>query len=233
MSYSKRVWKNQTLITNLTHNLSFASDEDINERLLLRYRNYDFLTPDPAANAAMLEDVIKSWTDQIKKLYETTMYEYDPLWNYDLKETGKIIDEKHKGNKTSTGINLTVTDTPRTERETDEYGYGYDTSESSPAPTGKTIERAPTGTDQRSTVGNAAQNYTQQEDISGTVFDKDVHTFDEYHKFGNVGVTATQDLIAKQREIIIDVIDIYIEKFADCFNISSCIAFEPFSESEV
>lgn len=224
-----RVWKTPATISALSHGLDFATDEEVNNHLLTKYRNYDYLTPSTVANTAMFNDIINTWAEQANKLYATTIYEYEPLNNYDIKETGEIIDEKHKGSKASTGVDITVTDTPRVSRTTNETGFGYD-SDVDGSPIGKTVEEEPTGVDTRRTQGNAASNTTTYEDISETVFDKDVRKYNLYRRFGNLGVTKTQDLIEAERKIIINVLDYYCEKFAVCFGLSSMIAFEPFEE---
>ena len=142
-------------------------------------------------------------------------------------EDGVITDEKHKGTKESQSVDVTVEDTPRVGRVTDQTGYGYNSSAAG-VPVGKITENAPTGTDTRHTTGNANNNVKTIEDISATKFDKDVRTFDEYHKHGSVA--KAQDLIEAERRIIIDVLEIYCEKFAVCFKISDRIAFEPFED---
>lgn len=222
-----RVWKKPTLITALTHNATFATDEVINEHLTTLYRNYDYLTDNDTANTAFLQSIIDSWVNRCNDLYATKLLEYDPLEDYNMWEDGVITDEKHKGTRESTGIDLTVTDTPRVGRVTEQDGYGFDAGANG-VPLGKTIENAPTGTDERRTQGNAANNTRTTEDISATVFDKDVRTFDEYHKHGSVA--KAQELIEAERKIIIDVLEIYCEKFAVCFKISDRIAFEPFED---
>ena len=129
MSYNpttKRVWQNPTPIESLEHGFDWVTDADINERIIARFRDYNYLTPSDEANANFLNDVILSWHEYIDKLYETTIYDYDPLLNYDLHEEGSVIDEKHKGTKTSIGTDVTTTDTPRVGRVTEETGYGYD-----------------------------------------------------------------------------------------------------------
>lgn len=224
-----RVWKKPTLITALTHNATFATDEVINEHLTTLYRNYDYLTDNDTANTAFLQSIIDSWINRCNELYATKLLEYDPMLNYDMRESGAIIDERHKGTKESQSVDVTVTDTPRVGRVTEQDGYGYDAGIDG-VPLAKTIENAPTGTDERHTQGSAANNTKQIEDISPTVFDKDVHTFNEYRKYGNLGVVKPQDMIEAERKIIIDVLEIYCEKFAVCFKISDRIAFEPFED---
>lgn len=225
----RRVWKTPSLINNLTHGFEWATDADINERMLLRYRNYDYLTDSATANTAFLERVIAEAHEEIDKLYNTTQFTYDPLLNYDMRESGGWRDEKHRGSKVSTGSDYTETLTPRVERVTEETGFGYD-SDSTGTPVGKTTEHAPTGTDTRRTEGSAANNYTEYTDIDANTFDKDKRVFEEYRKYGNLGITKPQDMIEAERRIIIDVIDVYIERFKRCFNISTNIAHEPFEE---
>ena len=324
MSISRRVWNNPEIIDNLEHDFTFASDADINERLLLRYRNYDFLTHNDNANTYMLEDVVKTWHDYIENLYATTQYEYDPLLNYDMREEGEIIDELHKGTKRSRNVSLkdatavdikdatnvdikdalnvnrktatasdtkdatatstTRTLTPRVERVEEKTGYGLG-SDANGTPVEKVTQVAPTGTDQEAVNGTAQNNYTQhtgaaannyveetgtaadnytqrsgtaannytektgsaannyvertgsaannyetETDIDANTFDHNVRKFDEYRRYGNLGITKPQDMIEAQRRIIIDVIDIYIDKFKDCFNISREMFREPFEE---
>lgn len=101
MSISRRVWKNESIINGLTHNVEFATDEVINERLITKYRNYDFLTDSETANEMMLQSVIDEWANYCDKIYATTLYQYDPLVDYEMNEEGSIIDELHKGNKRS------------------------------------------------------------------------------------------------------------------------------------
>lgn len=234
MSYNpttKRVWKDPTTIENLEHGFEWASDEDINELLVTRYRDYNYLTPSDTANENMFKSVINEWHEYIDKLYATTLFEYDPLLNYDLHEEGSVIDEKHKGTKTSVGTDVTTTDTPRVGRVTEETGYGFDSGVNG-APYGKTEEKTPTGTNQTKVEGSATNNYSKTEDIDATHFDKDVRTFDEYHKYGQIGTTKTQDLVEAERKLIISVLTIYVDKFKKCFDISTYINREPFEEVE-
>lgn len=224
-----RVWERPTLITALQHNAQFATDEVINEHLTTLYRNYDYLTESDTANHYILQSIIDSWKNYADKLYATTLLEYDPLEDYSMWEDGVITDEKHKGTRESTGVDVTVTDTPRVGRVTEQSGYGFD-STAAGVPIGKTTENAPTGTDERRTQGSAANNTRTTEDISASIFDKDVRTFDEYHKHGSLA--KSQELIEYERKIIVDVLEFYCSKFAEAFKLSNHIAFEPF-ESEV
>ena len=193
------------------------------------FRNYDYLTNSDTANHYILQSVIDAWRNYANELYATKLLEYDPLEDYNMWEDGTITDELHKGTKESQSVDLTVEDTPRVGRVTEQTGYGYN-STAAGVPVGKTTENAPTGTDTRHTTGNAANNVKTVEDISATKFDKNVRTFDQYHKHGSIA--KPQEMIEWERKTIIDVLEFYCQKFATCFKISRRIAFEPFEDEE-
>lgn len=294
---TKRVGEHPDIIFELEHNLTFADDDDVNAMLERRYRLFDWLTPNDYANKMMLQSVIDQWNDYVNKLYDTTLFEYDPLLNYDKHEAGTETTARHKGTKRSTNIdmkdatatdfkrstntdlkesvntntkdstatNTTTTTTPRVERETDTTGYGLNSTTG--APVQKVVEKAPTGTDSVSESGSAAQNYTEHsglatdnyrqtegnkannyteesgnaqnnytqrtgnaannyetvQDIDANTYDKDVLSFTDRRTYGNIGVTKTQDLIQAERDIIIECLDVYISKFAECFDISTYV----------
>lgn len=278
---TQRVGQNPAIINALTHGLSFATDAEINEVILRRYRLYDYLTPSDTANSMMLQSVIDAWKDYTEKLYQTTIYEYDPILNYDKHIEGTIIDAHHKGTKTATNTDiktgqntdLTVgtemdrksarntdfesTETPTTKETTTNTGYGFD-SAAAGAPIGKSEHQYNSGNTKtvdkgleannytrdtaaeednfqhttadeednfQHTAGTAANNYVTVTDIDEDTFDKDEKSFAEYREYGNIGVMTTADIIAKERSIIVDVLDVYVSKFADCFDLSSKILY--------
>lgn len=72
-------------------------------------------------------------------------------------------------------------------------------------------------------TGNAANNYETLTDIDANTYDKDELSFTDRRTYGNIGTTKTQDLIQAERDLIIEVLDVYVSKFADCFDISTDI----------
>ena len=273
---TKRVGEHPDIILSLTHNLTFATDAEVNARIERKYRLYDWLTNSDYANQMMLQTVIDEWSDYCNQLYETTQYEYDPILNYDKHEEGSETTARHKGTKRSTNIslkdsmnvdrkqsvntnskestatNLTETTTPRVSKVTDTTGYGLNSTTG--APVQKVTEQAPTGTDSVSTSGTAAGNYTEKTgnavdnytrdvaiandnytertgnaannyetvtDIDANTYDKDVLSFTDRRTYGNIGVMTTQEMIQRERDIIIEVLDVYVSKFAECFDIST------------
>ena len=68
------------------------------------------------------------------------------------------------------------------------------------------------------TQGPADTNYTETRDISDTVFDRDIETFNGRRTHGNIGVTTTQALINEEIKLrlmgfIETIISQFIEKF--------------------
>ena len=294
---TKRVGQKPELIMALEHNLTFADDDDVNAMIERRYRLYDYLTNNDYANTMMLQSVIDQWADYVNKLYDTTLYEYDPILNYDRHEEGTETTARHKGtkrstnvdikdatatdfktatatdlkesvnmnSKDSTGTNKTTTTTPRVRRETETTGYGLNSTTG--APVQRVVELAPTGTDQVSESGSAASNYTEHTglatdnykktegaelanydrqtgtaadnytqrtgtaannyetvtDIDANTYDKDVLSFTNRRTYGNIGTMTTQEMIQRERDIIIECLDVYVSKFAECFDISTDI----------
>lgn len=314
-STTKRVGENPDIIFELEHNLTFADDDDVNAMLERRYRLYDWLTPNDYANKMMLQSVIDQWNDYVNKLYDTTLYDYDPILNYDRHEVGSETTAHHKGNKRSfaskykdsveidrknatatdkktatatdrklstntdtkeaTATNLTETVTPRVKNEELRTGYGLG-SDVNGSPVEKIEREDKTGTNQTLTSGAAANNYVEktgtaannyqtdsgtaannyveetgnelnnyeretasalnnytehsalpaenyetQTDIDADTYDKDVLSFTDRRTYGNIGTMTTQEMIQRERDIIIECLDVYISKFAECFDIST------------
>ena len=238
MRRSLKVGQHPDPIANLVHNVSFATDEEINTLIERRYRLYEWLTPNDYANQMMLQSVIDQWAQYCDKIYATTQYEYDPILNYDKHEEGAEITGRHKGTKRSTNTDLksatnidtTETSTPRVSRENDTYSFGMG-SDASGSLSGKSVEVAPTGNDTITNTGLAANNFVQSTgtaannyetvtDIDASTYDKDVLEFEDRRTYGNIGTMTTQQMIREERDITIDVLAMYVEKFGECFDLS-------------
>lgn len=238
MRRSLKVGQHPDPIANLVHNVSFATDEQINTMIERRYRLYEWLTPNDYANQMMLQSVIDQWAAYCDKIYATTQYEYNPILNYDRHEEGAEITGRHKGSKRSmntdikaeTNSDVTETTTPRVERVTENYSFGMG-SDPGGSLSGKSVEVEPTGTEEVKTSGTAANNYVQTsgtaannyeryEDIDANTYDKDVLEFEDRRTYGNIGTMTTQQMIREERDITIDVLAMYVEKFGECFDLS-------------
>lgn len=178
-----QVYQHPETITQLQHRLKFTNDRIVNEYLLTRYGLYTYLTPCEPDNTRILQATINEWSDYCNKLYDTTLYKYNPIENYD-----------------------------RTEESTD-VTHGTSTAHST-ADTDSTLKNSGYNSD--------ALTVTQGTE-SGTVADSN-GTSDgtlkrNSHIHGNIGTVSTQMMIEQERRIILDVLDFYISKFANCFNL--------------
>lgn len=175
-----KVGQRPQLIKQMKHNLSFVSDEKINNRILTKYRLYEYLTPCDPDNIAILQDIINEWSDYTNKLYETTKYEYNPIENYD-----------------------------RIESATDNE-----------------VENSSASGNSNSTLKSAGMESNNMADTNKTESDSSANSNRNNNKthnariHGNVGTMSTQSMIMQERDIIIDVLDFYVGKFANAFNIT-------------
>ena len=142
-------------------------------------------------DAARLKSDVTAWStyrapDWARAL--TAMTEnYDPLHNYKREELGSEEIAKHKGTKVST--NEDVSDTPATITSKGSV-VAYDANTESE--TGQSVTSPGATSNHRQALAGA--NYTTYEDVSASVYDKDVHTFVNRITQGNVGVTKSQEM---------------------------------------
>lgn len=149
-------------------------------------------------DAAGLIQAIKLWSthrlDSWQRIIDALTAEYNPIHNYNREELGSEEIAKHKGSKVST--NEDISETPATITNTGSVvPYDSDTE----SETGKSVVSPGETSARRS--GTAANNYTTYEDIDGTTYDKDVHSFTDRITRGNIGVTKTQDMIKDEIEL--------------------------------
>lgn len=185
-----RVGMKPEWIKSLKHNLSFATDAEINQHIITRYRLYEYLTPCELDNKAILQSIIDEWSNYVNKLYETTQYEYNPIENYHRYEKEHSEGEFDENND--------QTETP-TNRKTTTSNSGYEVS----GTLKPTVETEIKGT------------VNVKTDRDGTNSgDRDLEAY------GNIGIMSSQDMIKQEREIILDCLDFYVKKFAEAFNLS-------------
>ena len=126
-----------------------------------------------------------------KKLYETTVLEYNPIWNVDGTETTTTA-AQHTMTTDTTHANTVITSTElgrrSTTREKKDFPYDSDTGKPTES---ETVTEAP-ATDTRTD--------TNPETVSDHETNTDQYTV-THERHGNIGVTMTQDLIRKEREV--------------------------------
>lgn len=169
-------------------------------------------------NVGFLKQAIGSWSKKNitvwNSLYDTTQYEYNPIWNKDGKtietETRDLAGTDHTTDNTDRVDNLQDKETRNLKDETLESVYGFNSSSDAPA---NKVKSDYTGTD--------TNDHTGRQDVDRT-FDKsttDTGTVThERTEQGNIGLTSTQQLIQEQREVVkLNLMDIIIKDFIQRF----------------
>lgn len=198
----------------ITHNLPMlGSDELINRRIVAKYPTMSYIYDDDELNHIILQNIADEWREQAEKLYETTLYDYNPIENYRMIETSENTSESKRGvhacDKTSaqsTADGVTSSGgTANSVSNNSSFGYNSD----NPTATGKTENGSTTSADVRSGSINKSNGeahrceQTEQTDNGRSTLERS----------GNIGVTTSQQMIQSERDIIIDVLDWYVAKF--------------------
>ena len=156
-----------------------------------------------------------------------------------ITEAGTETNAHHKGSKTSVGEETIVT--PRVKTKNTTYKIAFDSSSEVET---DALESVPTeGTDK--TERDSTKNFTTVQDIDGstfdkdersfsadrattrttteadtsaTVFDKNVHTFDQRRTHGNIGVTSNMQLLEQEKNLrlqnyVADAIDSFVQMY--------------------
>lgn len=182
------------------------SRETITSNLLMESAELEILFPDPS----VLKTAIGFWSRKClpiwKELYDTTQYEYNPIWNKDgtftevetrnLAGTSSNTETRNlAGGSQDSGTGSGTT-------EYDVFGYNSETA---------AHESKTTDSNTYSRTGSSTQ--------TGTIADQgatsDTGTIrHERTEQGNIGITSTQELIEKQRAVVeFNIMDRIIKDF--------------------
>jgi len=203
--------------------LELPEDEDGNDvldrdtlkdNLLADTAEMEILYPD----ASFLKLAIGAWSKKQvpiwKELYDTTVLEYNPIWNVD----GTVVEERDlAGTDYRTDDHTTErTHDDQMERThddtvtTDVSTYGYNSSTAAPTDKSEashdgTITDAHTGTITDTDTGTIKHDTSDTGSITTT-------------RQGNIGVTSTQSLIKEQRDVVqFNIMDYIINDFKNRF----------------
>lgn len=169
-------------------------------------------------NVGFLKQAIGSWSKKNitvwNELYDTTQYEYNPIWNKDgtvtETETRNLAGTDHTTDNTDRIDNLQDKETRDLDDETRESVYGFNSSSEAPA---SKVAADYNGTD--------TYDHTGRQDVDRTFDKKTTDTGTVKHERteqGNIGVTSTQSLIQEQREVVkLNLMDIIIKDFIQRF----------------
>lgn len=216
------------------------------DNLLMESAELEILYP----NGDFLKQAIGTWSTKNvhvwEELYDTTQYDYNPIWNKDGTvidlETRNLAGSDHTTDNTDRIDNLQDKNTRNFEdkntrdyedketRDLDDsnthsvYGFNSNTDAPESKDVGEqngtdTINH--TGTDTFNHTGTDTMDHTGRQDIDRT-FDKattDTGTVKhERTEQGNIGLTSTQELIEKQRDVVLfNIMDVIIKDFIQRF----------------
>lgn len=202
------------------------------------------------SNISFFKQAVGSWSAKNihiwEELYDTTQYEYNPIWNKD----GTIIDvetrnlagsdhttdntdridnlqDKNTRNFTDTDTkNLTDAETRNLSDSNTHSVYGFNSSTAAPeskdeGTQGGTDTINHTGTDTIAHTGTDTIDHSGRQDIDRTMQKNTTDTGTIKHERterGNIGLTSTQALIKEQREVVeYNVMDVIIKDFIQRF----------------
>lgn len=175
------------------------------DAILMRTRELEILYPD----FTYMKNRITIWSNKYqinwKKLYDTTVLEYNPIENYDRMEDWTDIDVENESNFRSNDINNTV---------------GNNITES-----GSITEQNTAFNDglrdhsKNITANNTTNNgtgYTQENGHGSSK--KDLKHTKTGRAHGNIGVTTSQQMIQSERDLVVfNLYDIIAESFIENF----------------
>lgn len=175
------------------------------DAILMRTRELEILYPD----LTYMKNRIKIWSNKYqnnwKKLYDTTVLEYNPIENYDRMEDWTDIDIEKGSNFRSNDINNTV---------------------------GNVITESGSITEQNTAFNDGLKDHAKNITSNNTTNDGTEHTQEngqdssqrdlKHTKIGrahgNIGVTTSQQMIQSERDLVVfNLYDVIAESFVENF----------------
>ena len=171
----------------------FKFKNDYDARILNNYGNLLLLNDDISVTKTLVDACIHSNDYKWKKLYETTVLTYNPIWNVDGTETrtteyGEHVTTQNNGERIETMVNGERQNTSNQKLSS----YPFDTA--TKTATEETDENVTNAQSTDTRTNNAVVDST----TSNTHTDKETVT-----RSGNIGVTSTQKLINEERQVAI------------------------------
>lgn len=207
--------------------------QDVVDSILLKTAEMSVIYSSPYS----LKNMIGLWTNKNfsvwKELWDTTQYEYNPIWNYDRTEEST---DTHTGNTLETrdltkhsdyerdlndSARITTEEDAKEKNETQlnnqvaAFNEGLADSTASHQVDDRSVDRGITTNNNVDQTGTTNTTDTDE----GTIRDdRDLTDKHEMRAYGNIGVTTTQDMINQQRELVqfnlIDyIVDDYMQNF--------------------
>lgn len=178
------------------------SDADLLDELLAQLGEMTPVYNKPDIFKSQVEVWARIHKPEWTKLWQTTIYKYNPIWNKDGTYT-ETLDRSGNNTGKSSGNN-SGKDTTGYGRVDTHNVTGYNTNSFSPS-----SQDVAGGSDTRNSSGSYSDN------SSGSYSDKQTLTRTEH---GNIGVTTTQQMMKEEREAaVFNLYDFIIEAFKKRF----------------
>lgn len=182
-----------------------ADDDYINQRIINEYFAMEYLFEDDTLNQVLIQATADKYHDTTVDLFNTTLYEYDPISNYSMRERElSTMDDCERVNNTSSvkALNSSKSSSDSVEN-VEQFGYNSD---------------APSSV-QRNGVKDGETNISEGSNNVSNDVKRASHQGAQrvLERSGNIGVTTSQQMIQSERDIIIDVLTEYVSKFLECF----------------
>lgn len=193
--------QNPKLLDDVSFNVKFATDEELKSLLFAHYFLEDWVYSDEMTMTVMLQMKANLIRHVYDKLYETTIINYDPLENYNVIEEHikDTYTKSFEDRKDSTTVK--PSNDYKSSLTTNNYEYPIEPNE--PKQTNKTVNDT-----------TLEGSITTENSYNGKEIND--HAY-ESKKHGNIGVITNQDMIKKERELIIHIEEQYIAEFEDYF----------------
>ena len=163
------------------------------------------------ATAKLANILLRKYYTNWTALWRTNITSYNPIHNYDMNEERDLSTtadnvETTDGTKTKTGTDtlahgLSQTTAHGRTTQSMDYKYGINTDISDPKPSdkGTTSEGGNTTT---TDSGSDIRTYNLSDDDDTTVTqDNEGTEHEEIHRYGNIGVTTTQQMLEAERKL--------------------------------
>lgn len=179
-------WNYDNALLNIEYHFNYSGEKYISplvERMLVN----EELSED---NINMLASILNTlYMNKWKKLHDTLNLEYNPIDNYNLKETGEHnID--NTSNDTSTGQSSNSFTDTRTMNDSNESKVSAFNSNEYQDNSLSVVDNITQTTGSNTTEDSQNRNNTSNEQKNYTI-----------NKSGNIGVTTTQQMINAEREV--------------------------------
>ena len=175
------------------------------DTILMRTRELEILYPD----FTYLKNRITIWSNKYqivwKKLYDTTLLEYNPIENYD-----RMVDWTDTDDETTSSVrDNTVKNT-----STNEITNSVNITDKNTAFNSGLADHAKQITDGDTTEHGSITN-TEKENVNDGRSGKHTRTGREH---GNIGVTTTQQMLQSERDLVVfNLYDVIAESFIENF----------------